>query len=129
MFTTNSESFTKDLDKLVNLDQFSDIFDDWKDLKNLKGLLPNGIQSFLQDKGVNTQDDGFNGSAESFSVGLRLENLKNFTADHNVVMVPWGDFYWVRILGDHHYGGLSINWSFPEKIMGIILYVKNYGFR
>lgn len=88
LFTTNSESFTKDLDKLVNLDQFSDIFDDWKDLKNLKGLLPNGIQSFLQDKGVNTQDDGFNGSAESFSVGLRLENLKNFTADHNVVMVP-----------------------------------------
>ena len=73
---------------MVNLDQFSDIFDDWKDLKNLKGLLPNGIQSFLQDKGVNTQDDGFNGSAESFSVGLRLENLKNFTADHNVVMVP-----------------------------------------
>ena len=68
LFTTNSESFTKDLDKLVNLDQFSDIFDDWKDLKNLKGLLPNGIQSFLQDKGVNTQDDGFNGSAESFSV-------------------------------------------------------------
>lgn len=88
LFTTNSESFTRDLDKLVNLDQFSDIFDDWKDLKNLKGLLPNGIQSFLQDKGVNTQDDGFNGSAESFSVGLRLENLKNFTADHNVVMVP-----------------------------------------
>ena len=33
LFTTNSESFTRDLDKLVNLDQFSDIFDDWKDLK------------------------------------------------------------------------------------------------
>ena len=48
LFTTNSESFTRDLDKLVNLDQFSDIFDDWKDLKNLKGLLPNGIQSFYK---------------------------------------------------------------------------------
>ncbi|KAL6453782.1 LRO1 Phospholipid:diacylglycerol acyltransferase [Candida maltosa Xu316] len=82
MFTSNNRP---DLENLVNFDNLNGFFDDWK---NWKDILPNSLQAYLQDYSNSPDDDGLHGSADSFSVGLRLAKSKNFTSDYNVVMVP-----------------------------------------
>ena len=84
-FSTNKASFSTELDQLVNLnfDNLNSLFEDWKGWKD---VLPSGIQSYLRDTGDG--DDSLHGSAESFSVGLRLRTARNYTAKYNVVMVP-----------------------------------------
>mgnify|MGYP000026539228 CR=1 FL=1 len=84
-FSTNRANFPTDLDQLVNLnfDNLNSLFEDWKGWKD---VLPSGIQSYLKD--AEGGDDSLHGSAESFSVGLRLRAAKNYTAKYNVVMVP-----------------------------------------
>ncbi|EDK43200.1 Phospholipid:diacylglycerol acyltransferase [Lodderomyces elongisporus NRRL YB-4239] len=81
-FTTSKGTFPADLDNLVNFDQLNNMFEDWT---NWKEILPNGLQSFLQDADAETK---LHGSADSFSVGQRLKALQNYTAKYNVVMVP-----------------------------------------
>ncbi|RCK60524.1 Phospholipid:diacylglycerol acyltransferase [Candida viswanathii] len=84
-FTTDTHPFNGDLEKFINFDQLNGIFDDWK---NWKDILPNSIQTYLQESGKGEDNDGLHGLADSFSVGLRLKAQKNFTDNHNVVLVP-----------------------------------------
>ncbi|KAG7661385.1 LRO1 [[Candida] subhashii] len=85
IFITSSHgpAFPGELEKLVNFDKVSYLFEDWRDWKD---LLPTGLQSFLQE--AENPDDGLHGSAESFSVGKRLLSTKNYTHEFNVVLVP-----------------------------------------
>ncbi|CAI5758755.1 unnamed protein product [Candida verbasci] len=84
VFFSTKSSFSADLEQFVNLDQLNNLFDDFKNWQN---ILPTSIQSYLRD--VNDKsDDNLHGSADSFSVGIRLKSTKNFTSKYNVVMVP-----------------------------------------
>ncbi|CUM66081.1 uncharacterized protein PRCAT00003735001 [Priceomyces carsonii] len=79
MYTTyRNPNLKTELDKLVNFDSVSDIFEDWKD------MIPSGIYSLIK----NIEDDQLKASAESFSVGRRMVRLHNLTNEFNVVMVP-----------------------------------------
>lgn len=79
--TYASEDLRTELDKLMTFDSFNDFFEDWKD------SMPAPIQLML-DKTEKPSSNDLKGSAESFSVGLRLKSEFNLTAKHNVVMVP-----------------------------------------
>lgn len=79
--TYASEDLRSELDKLMTFDSFNDFFEDWKD------SMPAPIQLML-DKTEKPSSNDLKGSAESFSVGLRLKGELNLTAKHNVVMVP-----------------------------------------
>lgn len=85
MFSTNSHPFNGELENFIKFDQLNGIFDDWK---NWKDILPNSIQLYLQESSKNEDNDGLHGLADSFSVGMRLKSTKNFTENHNVVLVP-----------------------------------------
>lgn len=79
--TYASEDLRSELDRLMTFDSFNDFFEDWKD------SMPVPIQQIL-DRAEKPSSNDLKGSAESFSVGLRMKNSYNFTAKHNVVMVP-----------------------------------------
>lgn len=79
--TYASEDLRSELDRLITFDSFNDFFEDWKD------SMPAPIQLML-DKADKPSSNDLKGSAESFSVGLRLKHSYNLTAKHNVVMVP-----------------------------------------
>lgn len=79
--TYASEDLRSELDKLITFDSFNDFFDDWKD------SMPALFQQIL-DRADKPSSNELKGSAESFSVGLRLKQTHNLTSKYNVVMVP-----------------------------------------
>lgn len=81
--TAHAPAFPGELEKLVNFDKVTFLFEDWSDWKD---LLPTGLQSLLQE--AENPDEVLHGSAESFSVGQRLALTKNYTHEFNVVLVP-----------------------------------------
>ncbi|GEQ72793.1 hypothetical protein JCM33374_g6481 [Metschnikowia sp. JCM 33374] len=81
-----SEDIKSELDKLTMFDSFNEFVGDWN-VGDWKYSLPTGLQSILDgyDQPGNNE---LKGSAESFSVGMRLKQELNLTSKYNVVMVP-----------------------------------------
>lgn len=79
--TYASEDLRSELDKMITFDLFNDFFEDWKD------SMPAPIQMML-DRADKPNSNDLKGSADSFSVGLRLKHSHKLAAKYNVVMVP-----------------------------------------
>ncbi|OBA22100.1 LACT-domain-containing protein [Metschnikowia bicuspidata var. bicuspidata NRRL YB-4993] len=76
-----SDNIKLELDKLIKYDSFGDLVEDWK------YLIPQGLQLIVDGYDQRGQTE-LKGSAESFSVGLRMKQQLALTPKHNVVMVP-----------------------------------------
>lgn len=76
----SSDDIMSEMDKLISFDSINMFLEDWK------GAIPLGLQQMLESDG-NAKNE-LHGSAESFSVGRRMQKTYNLTEKHNVVMVP-----------------------------------------
>lgn len=77
----SSEDIKGELDKLMRYDSFNEFMEDWRD------SIPQGLQLIL-DGNDRPKSNELKGSAESFSVGKRMQHELNLTSKYNVVMVP-----------------------------------------
>lgn len=77
----SSDDIKGELDRLIGLDSVNDFFEDWRE------VLPQSILTML-DFDETKKNTELKGSAESFSVGRRMQKSHNLTSKYNVVMVP-----------------------------------------
>ncbi|KAM9936301.1 hypothetical protein OXX80_004143 [Metschnikowia pulcherrima] len=75
----SSEDIKSEFDRLIAYDSFNDFVEDWK------YSMPQGLQSIIDGQAGKNE---LKGSAESFSVGMRMKKELNLTSKYNVVMVP-----------------------------------------
>lgn len=78
----SSDNIKFELDKLASFDSFNDLFEDW----DWKDAMPKSLQGLI-DSDREPRADELHGSAESFSVGRRMQK-QGLKAKYNVVMVP-----------------------------------------
>lgn len=76
----SSDDIKSELDRLINFDSINMLLEDWK------GAMPTSLQQMLDSEG-NAKNE-LHGSAESYSVGRRMQKRYNMTEKYNVVMVP-----------------------------------------
>lgn len=77
----SSEDIKSEFDRLINFESFNDFVEDWN------FLVPQGLQLILDGYDAKNKNE-MEGSAESFSVGMRMRKELNITSKYNVVMVP-----------------------------------------